>query len=110
MAGDGFTFLSANADNSACVYGAVPGIALAWRTSDLVGYEGSRQGAESVGGIVNDASACDTAFWIDLGGGGILMEAFSAAQGRAYNATITGFETDLDTFVSLGAELLESAC
>jgi len=109
VAGAGFGFTSANADASACVYGLSPGIALAWRTSDQAGFETSRSGAE-ITGTATDAAVCDAGWWVELQGAGIIMEAYSASQGRAYNATITGAPLDIETWVGWGTELLGSAC
>ena len=90
IAGPDYTFFQANADKSACIYEALPGsIALAFRPSDLAGFEAGRTGAGSVA-TVNDMPICDGGYYIELPEAGILMETFSADPGRVYTATLTG--------------------
>jgi hypothetical protein len=109
VAGTGFTFFAANADNSACTYTALPdGIALAWRASDEAGFEESKRGAGSTGLPVNDVAVCDAGFFTEIQGAVLIMEGYSATQGRAYNATISG--TDLSNAQEWGETLISAAC
>lgn len=109
--GAGFTFFEANPDRSACVYTALSDfVALAWRVSDLAGYEQSRLGAGSTGNEVREVAVCDTGFVTELPGAGILMEAFQESQARAYNVTLTGLDLDLERAEQWGIDLLETAC
>ena len=108
VAGSSFTFFQANADNSACTYTALPdGIALAWRVSDEFGFEESKRGA-GITSAVMDAAVCDAGFFTVLQDAILIMEGYSASQGRAYTATISGL--DVSNAETWALTLIKAAC
>jgi hypothetical protein len=102
------TFFEANADRSACVYLGLPNsVALGWRTGDLIDFEVGKSGAGAVSGAA-DIAVCDTGYFSELAGAGVIMEAHSAGQGRTYTATVTGLS--IDDARDWAAALIGSAC
>ncbi len=110
ITGSGFKFLDANETRDACTYwDSASGIALAWRSGDLSGFELSKSfvGAAVAAGSL-DISVCDIGFYAELEGGAIIMEAHSDAQGRTYTATMSGI--DLDDARDWAVALLDTVC
>jgi hypothetical protein len=108
IAGSEYEFLAPNADLTACTYlGEAGGIALAWRVSTLDEFGLSREGASGASEVV-DLEVCDDAFYTEIAGPVVIMEVYSADQGRAYNATISGAPS-IDA-VEWATELLSGVC
>jgi len=108
VTGSELTFFEANADRSACVYLGLPSsVALAWRSGDLADFEMGKGGAAAVSGAA-DIAVCDTGYFTELAGAGVIMEAHSQGQGRTYTATVTGLS--IDDARDWAAALLGSAC
>ncbi len=108
IAGERFTFFQANADRTACIYEAIPNsIALAARSGNLSDFELGRTASEGAG-AVTDVAVCDAAYFIELPGAGLIMEALDAANGRVYTATIAG--TDVGGGADWAGQLLGGAC
>lgn len=109
LTGQQFAFLGANDDTSACTYfAAVSGVGLGWRPDDGAGFESGRAALEAAGEVSDAAGVCDGAFYTATDGVIFLMEAYAAAQGRVYAATITGIS--LDQSLPWAEALLNAAC
>jgi len=109
ITGEQYTFLAANDDHSACTYlAAVSGIALAWRADDANGFEQSRLGMGALGTVTEAPGVCDGAFYAGTEGLTFIMEAYSASQGRAFTATLTGIP--LEQAVVWAGALHNAAC
>ncbi len=109
VTGQQYAFLAANDDFSACTYfAAVSGIALGWRADDANGFEQSRIGMAALGTVAEAPGVCDGAFYAGTEGLTFIMEAYSAAQGRVFTATLTGIPNE--QAVEWASALLAAAC
>jgi len=108
VTGTDLTFFEANADRSACVYLGLPNsVALGWRSGDLADFEVGKGGAAAVAGAT-EIAVCDSGYYTELEGAGVIMEAHSSGNGRTYTATVTGLS--IDDARDWAAALIGSTC
>ena len=107
LVGDNWGFSDASLDGTTCTFTAVPSsIGVFFRAGDMAAFEAAKAGAGLTGDLVEfTIETCDGAYFVDLGGI-VVAESYSDAQGRIFNATVSG----VDDPVSIATSLIQTGC